>query len=288
MSYIGTSESGGRAMIGTGAPRDPGEVHVSLAGGFLAGWSFARLQGLAKWVRDHGGKFTRLDKAFDDRVGVATIAMVRRAIGKGQAVTRFKDMLSLNRLGLERKKEAKGETLNIGSRKSRSFLRVYDKAIEQRQKGVEVDGPWVRWELELKEERANVCGQALASLDEDEYRRFLIGVLRSAIDFRQTDWEAEPIERMRACPVRWWARLTEGFAKARLMVEATVKHIEDVKQWVSKSLAPMLAVIVKAPSAGQAWLEKVIKTGTDRWRPKHYALIQRPMPPMKEYVLNHV
>lgn len=284
VSYIGSGDTGGTAMVGTGAPRNPKEIHANVPGGFLSGWSYERLQGLARWVRAKGGHFTRLDNALDDRKGVVTVAQVQRALEKGRAVTHFREMMRLLKRGLERKKDRQGDTVNIGSRQSQTFVRVYDKALEQQSKGKEVEGPWVRWEMELKEERADKCGQALASLDAEEYRRFVVGVLRSAVDFRATDWEADPMVRYRARPLRWWVQLTEGFAKARLVIEKAVRKIEEVKAWVCEALAPMLAVIVCAPTAGQTWLEHVIATGADRWKAKHLALLQKPVP-MKSYVL---
>lgn len=284
IGYLGTSDSGGTGMIGTGAPRNLREIHVDLPGGFLSGWTFERLQQLAKWVRLKNGKFTRLDLALDDRLGVVTIAQIQRALRKGQAVTRFKEMTRLDKTGFHQTARRSGDTLNIGSRKSQTFVRVYDKALEQQHRGKEVEGPWVRWEIELKDDRANVCGQALASLDEDEFRRLMVGVLRAAVDFRHTTWEADALERFRAKPLRWWVRLTEGFQKARLVVTKATRKIEDVKAWVSQSLAPMLAVVACAPAAGEEWLRKVIASGADRWTPKHLLLVKRP-PPMKEYRL---
>jgi DNA relaxase NicK len=276
VAYLGSGEAGGAAIVATGAARDLTEVHADVPAGFLSGWSFERIQALAKWIRTKGGHLTRLDTALDDRVGVVTVAQVQRALAKGQAVTRFREMTRLHKMGLERATDRQGDTVNIGSRQSQTFLRVYDKALEQRSKGHPVEGPWVRWELEFKQERAEKCGQALASLDAEEYRRFIVGVLRSAIDFRATDWGAEPMVRCRARPLRWWVKLTNGFAKARLVLDQVVRKLEDVKQWVAQSLAPMLAVIVRAPLAGEAWLERVIAMGSERWKAKHYALIQGP------------
>jgi DNA relaxase NicK len=284
VAYIGSGEAGGTAIVGTGAPRNKTEVHADIPAGFLSGWSFERIQALAKWVRAKGGHLTRLDTALDDRTGVVTVAQVQRALAKGQAVTRFREMTRLHKMGLERKTDHQGDTVNVGSRQSQTFLRVYDKALEQQSKGHTVEGPWVRWELEFKQERAEKCGQELASLDAEEYRRFIVGVLRSAIDFRATDWGAEPMVRCRARPLRWWIQLTNGFAKARLVLDPVVRKIEDVKQWVADTLGPMLAVICASKAAGQSWLEQVIVAGAERWKAKHYALLQK-QAPMTPYIL---
>ncbi len=227
--WLVANESG-TAFVATGATRNLREVHVDVPGGYLSGWSFERVQALAKWARSKGAKGTRVDNALDDRVGVVTISTVQRALERGCAVTHFRDMRRMHRLGLERAKDRKGDTIYVGSGQSQTLLRIYDKALEQQAKGRDVEGPWIRWELQLREERAQACLLALASLEADEYRRFIVGVLRSAIDFRATEWEADPMIRCRATPLRWWVTLTDGFQKARLMVEKAVRKLEDVKQ----------------------------------------------------------
>ncbi len=283
VSYLAFAENGAVAVLGTGAAGRPTEVHADVPASFLAGWTYARLQALARWVRDRG-HLTRLDLAFDDRLGVVTVATVRTACEQGQAITHFRLLSRIDTLSLERQGDRQGDTLTIGSRQSQTFLRIYDKALEQKRKGQEVDGPWVRWELELKEERADKAGQALASLKEDAFRRFMVGVLRAAIEFKDTNWNADPMARHRAEPLPWWIALTEGWQTCRLTVHKVVRKIEDVKQWVNTALAPMLAVMGCAPSSGEKWLREVIAAGADRWKAKHYALLHR-QPPMQKYRL---
>jgi DNA relaxase NicK len=283
VSYLALAENGAVALLGTGAAGRPTEVHADVPASFLASWGYARLQALAQWVRDRG-HLTRVDLAFDDRLGVVTVATVRAACERGQAITHFRLLSRIDTVSLERRGDRQGDTLTIGSRQSQTFLRIYDKALEQKRKGKDIDGPWVRWELELKEERADKAGQALASLEEEAFRRFMVGVLRAAIEFKDTNWEADPMVRHRAAPLPWWIALTEGFQQCRLTVQPVVRTLEDVKQWVNAALAPMLAVMVCAPSAGEQWLREVIAAGSERWKAKHYALLHR-QPPKREYRL---
>ena len=67
------------------------------------------------------------------------------------------------------------------------------------------------------------------------------------------------------------------------MVQKLQKKIEDVKQWAALSLAPILAVLAASPDAGQQWIEKMIVTGPDRWKQRHYDLLKRV--PKQTYVL---
>jgi len=79
----------------------------------------------------------------------------------------------------------KGETLYLGSPQSQTLLQIYDKRAElQAKKREEWASYGIRWELQLKQERAHICGQVLSHLEETEWLEFTIGVLRSYVDFR--------------------------------------------------------------------------------------------------------
>jgi hypothetical protein len=73
----------------------------------------------------------------------------------------------------------------------------------------------------------------------------------------------------------WYAELTEGFRKGRLVVEKEEAGLPRVKAWVSESVAPMLAVICASPN-GQAWLEREILQAVDRWKERHRKLLKKP------------
>ena len=62
------------------------------------------------------------------------------------------------------------------------MLRVYDKRLELEQKGrAEAKDYGVRWELEIKKDRAQACANALLTLEPDDWREFLVGILRSYV-----------------------------------------------------------------------------------------------------------
>jgi DNA relaxase NicK len=283
VAYLQTADTGGMIRIGTGKKANPREVHVDCSGGIVSRWAFEKLQSVSRWVVSQRGTFGRIDNALDDRKGVVSVEQVEQAVQAGQAVKRSKKWRKIVE-GDDDRGLTTGHTLYLGSRQSNTLIRIYDKALEQRSKGVELSTPWVRWEVELKEERAHACGLALATMGETFYRQFVVGVLRSAVDFRDTNREAEPKERWAAAVLPWWQELTEGFAKARLLVQQTRKKLEDVKQWAARSLAPMLAVLEAAPGAGREWLELVIASGKHRWKGRHYELLER-RDPGRVYVL---
>lgn len=257
------------------------EVHVDISGKVVGGWTYEFIQALCAWVRDHNGHFGRIDVAFDDKVSPVTLETVEAALRAGQAVKRSKKWRKVEESDEEN--QTTGLCLYFGSRQSDTFVRAYDKAAEQRSAGIAIDGKWHRWEVELKNSRSDVFGRALACLTAEDFKKFSVGILRSAIDFRDTSYSEEAWERCTAKILPWWEELTEGFKKARLAVQKIQKKIEDVKQWAAMSLAPILAVLAASPDAGQQWIEKMIVTGPDRWKQRHYDLLNRK--PKRTYVL---
>jgi len=131
--------------------------------------------------------------------------------------------------------------------------------------------------LELKKDRAQVCGQVLSYLEEADWLEFMVGVLRGYVDFRDTTRDEDDEFRYRAPLLDWWLRLTDGFKKGRLVVEKETQTLAKVKRWVSRSVAPSLAMCVEHPG-GQAWLEQVLVVGKSRLNAKHRRLLNTAPP----------
>ena len=284
LCWVTEGESRGTGKIGMGAPRKLHEAHVDLTSGVVASWPSEKMQAVLIWIKEKGGHLTRIDCALDDRAMSVPLDWIKVAIKTGQIVTRASQAQIL--LGEDLDLWATtGETVSIGSRRSQTFLRIYDKRLELTAKGQpDANEYGIRWELELKKDRADALGQLLRCHPIEEWRELVVGVLQSYVDFRDTDKAAEPWTRYRAARLPWWESLTEGFKKCRLVVEQARRTIEHVKEWVNRSLAPMLALVVAAPGAGRSWLDQVITAGPVRWKERHYRLLKVPKP-NREYVL---
>ena len=252
-----------------GAPRAPLEVHVDLSGGIVAPWPIEKVRTVLQWILQQDGHLTRLDCALDDRNSCVPLSTIRQAIEIGQCVTRADRMQSISSSSIH-KAIPSGETLYLGSPHSQTLLRIYDKRLELQSKERE---DWqdygIRWELELKKDRAQACGQVLSYLEETDWLEYIVGVLRGYVDFRATSRDEEEEFRYRAPLLDWWLLLTDGFRKGRLVVEKDAQTLPKVKRWVSQSVAPMLAVICAADPGGAAWLEKEIIAARKRWKAPH-------------------
>jgi len=272
ISWITESSGRGVGKLGTGAFRAPFEVHVDLSAGIVAPWPSERVRMVIQWILMQEGHLTRLDCALDDRKSCVPLLTVRQAIDAGHCVTRA-DRIQRISSGSIHTGTPSGETVYIGSPQSQTLLRIYDKRLEGQAKQRENWQDYgIRWELELKKDRAQACGQVLSNLGEADWLEFMVGVLRSYIDFRVTTPDEEKV-RYRAPLLDWWLLLTDGFRKGRLVVEKEAQTLPKVKRWVSQSVAPMLAVICAECPEGRGWLEKEIIAGVRRWKRRHHRLL---------------
>ena len=273
-SWITAGAGRGVGKLGTRAPRAPLEVHVDLSAGIVAPWPTGKVRTVLQWILKQDGHLTRLDCALDDRNSCVPLSRIRQAIATGQGVTRADRMQSISSSSIH-KAIPSGETLYLGSPHSQTLLRIYDKRLElQAKEREEWQDYGIRWELELKKDRAQVCGQVLSYLEETDWLEFIVGVLRGYVDFRATSRDEEEEFRYRAPLLDWWLMLTDGFKKGRLVVEKEAQTLPKVKRWVSQSVAPMLAVIYAADPDGHAWLDKEIVKGKRRWNGKHRGLLE--------------
>ncbi len=275
LSWIWSEGQRGIGRLGTGALRCPREVHIDLSAGIVSTWAGEKVRRVLQWVREKQGHVTRIDCALDDRANLVPLSTIREAVRNGQCLTRATRMQVIES-GLIHEQAKIGETLYFGSPRSQTLLRIYDKRLElQAKQRDEWQDYGIRWELELKKDRANLSAACLGMLEEADWREFVVGLLRSYVDFRDTTRDEEEDLRYRAPLLPWYAELTEGFKKGRLMIEKEEPSLPKVKAWIVDSVAPMLAVICAAPN-GQAWLEREIVIAVDRWKDRHRNLLKKP------------
>jgi len=279
LSWIRSDRVQGVGKLGTNAPRRPNEIHVDLSGGLVSALTLEQIRALLRWVHDQQGHVTRIDCALDDRVGTVPVATIRQAVADGHCVTRAAQVRQIVSNLTRGTGATTGETMYFGSPQSQTLLRIYDKRLELQSKERENWQEYgVRWELEFKKDRAELCARALANLDEADWKECVVGLLRNYVNFRQIPKDAEEEERYRAPMLEWYALLTEEFQKGRLAQEKQVQTLQNVKRWVSDTLTPMLAVICATPG-GEEWLQQEIVRGISRWKDRHRNLLKQPPNP---------
>ncbi|WP_183360164.1 replication initiation factor domain-containing protein [Geomonas limicola] len=154
------------------------------------------------------GHFTRCDLAIDDFHGLLDMEVIGEAITGGLVTANFKKVREYN----ERERTTgmlTGRGAYFGSRKSEVFIRIYDKALEQR-----VDQHWVRVELELKGSRANAAMKLVLTKEIGTVAR---GILNSRLSFREKSKDGN---RSRWPVSGWWKSFIASVEKLQLVADS--------------------------------------------------------------------
>lgn len=200
--------------------------------------------------------FTRLDLAIDD-IGCNYYSCddISRLIKNQQVVSRFKKYDIRNPCSLSDGTE-KGHTIYFGSRSSEIMLRIYDKKLEQLGKNAECPYEWVRWELELKGDRAKRAVQLL--LDTQSLSMVCMGILNHYIRFIVKD---DPV-KSRCSNEPAWDAFLEDAKNLSLYIPADPKTIEDTKRWIDKYVGASLSLVIEADEGSMDF----IYNNLHKWR----------------------
>lgn len=190
--------------------------------------NIANLTRLDLAIDDIGSRFYKLDdlrKLLDGEVGTHKV------------VSKFRSWQEICKKKLTGEKT--GQTLYLGSRKSDTFLRVYDKRLEQLHKnGGDVGIDWIRWELECKKERAEQVARLI--VEHEGLGSVITGVLNNYV--RIVNLDDSNISRCSTDTL--WAHFVATVDKLRLYVADAERSLEDKISWFKNQVAPTMAGII--------------------------------------------
>jgi hypothetical protein len=202
----------------------------------------------------------RLDVAWDAEALIPE--MFAEAFEAGDVVTRIQRPVNpeTGRVkGLERHSNHEGDTVDLGSRSSERFLRLYDRRGS------------CRVELELKKRRSVALWRRLVALhDEAAWGMEALAELRAFVDFRKRS-EGVHVDRCELLP--WWAEFCSGAARRSTVISRKAPTLETQEKWLRRFVAGSLALLVSV--RGQRFLDELIRNGQARnaARPDRLALI---------------
>jgi len=236
-----------------------GTAHLDLTSGALGYLAALGLDvfGWIGYVMDLGARVVRLDIAADDEAGLVTRERVVAAVREGHYVTHSRIVSEHRAL-----QGGSGWTVYVGSRTSPTFVRIYDKAAEQKLSGVH----WVRFEAEFKRERAQAV--AVAWRSGGWSASIGIGLLRSALDFRRDDGT---VTKARWSLLDWWDAFVGAVNLVRVRVGSIARSMEDVAEWVLGSVSSALAACELV--FGSVFVRHVLSRGHDRMSASHQRLV---------------
>lgn len=248
------------ARIGFGGQR--GTVYVSLSSGAL-GWYVARgldWRGWLKYLHDLGVKFTRCDFAFDDHAGLVTLERVRECLDRGGDVRVSRMTRAVGGAFIGRGDDW---TVYLGGRSSQRLVRIYNKAAEQ---GLPVS--WVRVEIEVKGDAAAACMGAWILADFSV--RFLLGYLRSTVDFRDPGSGGVNSSRWPMCD--WWRQFVQACGIVRVVVAKMVHTVATIRAWYERCMTGVTGLM--AAQYGFDYVRKVASRGMGNLSPYHFSLLR--------------
>jgi hypothetical protein len=195
---------------------------------------------------------TRFDLAWD--IEGITPRQIRAAYQAGNVVARaHRDSWSWY-------ESSTGSTFYVGSRQSPRMIRFYDRR-----------GP-TRMELELHSERAQLVWDNLMTYGDDEWSRIAMSHVRSFIDFRNRDHSIRPSD----CPLLpWWSQIVAGAERSKLLIQRVERSLQDVREWLDRSIAPALALVARSMPDPARYLDDLVRNGRLRWRTRHHMMLAR-------------
>lgn len=235
--------------------------------------------GLLNIVIGRGGKITRIDIALDDFDSILDMDRIYEKLILGEVTTRWRRVARIEGAMMGEGQKT-GYTVNVGSRVSESFLRIYNKLLEQRARNVDTGdiAHWVRVELELKGEKADVFGRVLAATATNEIEKtageLCAELLLGLIDFKEAN-EAET-NKSRWQTSLWWGEFVHTTRKLKLSIPKDKKTLQDSKDWIEKSVSSTLSMIIlsRDDDQGQSGYEFIMsciekgegKMSKEQWR----------------------
>lgn len=213
-----------------------------------------------------GGKLTRLDLAIDNVDRVLDMDRIREAVKNGEIRSRFKTGREISGFTCGRNGQPStptGSTIYFGSVSSRLQFRIYDKAAE-----TGCEGHWVRFELQLREKRAQAAG---AALRRESAGKVTLGIIHQYLSFITID----STRSTRCSLADWWQSFLQGVSPLKLALAPVQKVVRDVMKHIHKQYAKSLGMIKQHLGVNDfcLYLKNLVEYGERNLSSRHLAIL---------------
>lgn len=219
------------------------------------------------------GRITRLDLAVDDMTNdFYSMPELHTVFSSGDYTSKFRKWKEL--VKYEDKNQRTGHTIYLGSRESSVMIRIYDKQLEQNEKLLKnnqppILHPWIRWEIELKHERAEAASKLI--VQGRSVNEVTIGILSNYLRIIQPDNE----RKCRCSTSSKWEAFLDNISKVSLYSASEPKTLDDIKNWLMRQVASSLAAIVISNDGDLSFIEQLVHSGRKRLSSRHIDMIER-------------
>lgn len=213
-----------------------------------------------KWIKDFvqlvfslGGKFTRIDLSLDDIGGhYFRLKTLQRYDKRHQIVTLFR---SIGKRGEHKTNgEDKGTTLYFGHASSKIMLRIYEK--DKQSKGAYPDGT-VRWEFQMRKERAQAMAQRLA--EDGDIGKVFTGLLNHYMRIVNND----NVNVSRKTTLKKWNKFIGDAAPIKLSESRKEFNPRNALQY-AKGALPTIAAVYAMLGFDKSMMDKLLKQSLEK------------------------
>lgn len=220
--------------------------------------------------------FSRLDIAVDDFKGFFTIKGMVRKIKSKELVSKFKKARNVEDIEIKTG-EVRGVTLYFGSNKSDIQIRMYDKLSERTDNNYNVPPEitfWNRTEIQSRNKKAQALAVTLANEEDGEITigKTVCGILRHYLRFTV---KGNDSNRRRWKTAPFWEKFLNGVDELPLTTIIEAPTIEEKEEWLSKQVSSTLTLVHEAYGGDMKQIERFVKQGIERLKPKDYDMIDR-------------
>jgi len=213
-----------------------------------------------------GANFTRLDLAIDNVDGALSLERLCDALQDHdtQVRSRFGEWRRILKGSFNRGEQVTGETIYLGSAKSHLMFRIYNKAQESGLVGV-----WLRFEIQLREKRAQEAAKLLIS--PVPVGSLAVGIINNYFAIINDD-----DANVSRCSLQaWWSAWLQSTDKITLTTERDIKLVSDSMEFIKRQYAPSLAMIDKHLGAApfKEFVRELLTDGRGRLRSKHEKIL---------------
>ncbi|MFT3952005.1 MAG: replication initiation factor domain-containing protein [Oscillospiraceae bacterium] len=187
-------------------------------------------------IRENTGTYniTRLDVAYDDKENILDIDLLYRETDAENFTSKFQCVK------LEKEVKKKAITIYYGSQSSRIMFRCYDKAKERQEKGKEYSGHWVRFEIQLRDERAFSFIEQIAYID---IGTLFIGIV---VNYLRYIVPTNDSHKSRAKTTKYWHKFVDDAKKISLYTPCDTEYnLSKAKQYVFTQPSNAIDTIIK-------------------------------------------
>lgn len=217
-------------------------------------------------VNEYNCKVTRIDLAIDDREGnVIVLDKILEDVREGNTISKWKNSLELTQREL-RTGKINGQTINLGSRSSEVFLRIYNKSMQLQEKG-----NWTRMEIEVKGKKATQLQKIISKEPIGPITKKLINnyirIVEPGKDKNRSRWKTKS----------YWEKIINTTEKLSLSKKAEERTLKEMEDWIERQVSATLATIVHAHGGSVDFIYDQIKDGTKKMKSKHRSIVEKEM-----------